>query len=134
MDDKTNANSTKRLICSEEASSSLLGTAFFRNNVCFIKIRSKLSNLLLLCNFLFQNVNQSNVLYKVHIFWEGHKILRNFHLTFDSYDIGQKWGGDFAKFCGLLRIYELYFRRDLAPLSMLRLVLHNNRSSGCFFH
>ena len=31
---------------------------------------------------------------KVHIFWEGHKILRNLHQLF-------------AKFCGLLRIYEL---------------------------
>ena len=24
--------------------------------------------------------------------------------------IGQKWGGDFEKFCGLLRIYEFYHR------------------------
>ena len=27
---------------------------------------------------------------KVHIFWEGHKILRNLHLTFDLHYIGQK--------------------------------------------
>ena len=27
---------------------------------------------------------------KVHIFWEGHKILRNLHLTFDWHYIGQK--------------------------------------------
>ena len=27
---------------------------------------------------------------KVHIFWEGHKILRNLHLTFDWNFIGQK--------------------------------------------
>ena len=45
--------------------------------------------------------------YKVHIFCEGHKILRNFHLTFDRHCIGQKYGEDFVKFCGLLRIYEL---------------------------
>ena len=44
--------------------------------------------------------------FKVHIFWEGHKILRNFHQLFD-WQIGQIIGGDFAKFCGLLRIYEL---------------------------
>ena len=46
---------------------------------------------------------------KVHIFWEGHKILRNLHcrFEFDRYYIGQIYGGDFAKFCGLLRIYEL---------------------------
>ena len=45
---------------------------------------------------------------KVHIFWEGHKILQNIHLTFDCMYCGQKQGEDFAKFCGLLRIYELY--------------------------
>ena len=45
---------------------------------------------------------------KVHIFWEGHKILRNLHLTFDCMYCGQKLGEDFAKFCGLLRKYELY--------------------------
>ena len=45
--------------------------------------------------------------FKVHIFWEGHKILRNLHRLFDRQYIGQIIGGDFAKFCGLLRIYEL---------------------------
>ena len=49
-----------------------------------------------------------SVLGKVHIFWEGHKILRNLHLTFDWHHIGQKWGEDFAKYFGLLRIYKLY--------------------------
>ena len=34
--------------------------------------------------------------------------MRNLHLTFDWHYIGQKYGGDFTKFCGLLRIYELY--------------------------
>ena len=37
-----------------------------------------------------------------------HKILRNLHRRFDLHYIGQIYGGDFAKFCGLLRIYELY--------------------------
>ena len=46
--------------------------------------------------------------FKVHIFWEGHKILRNHHLTFDYSTYSQKFGEDFAKFCGLLRIYKLY--------------------------
>ena len=45
---------------------------------------------------------------KVHIFWEGHKILRNLHRRFDRYYMGQIYGGYFSKFCGLLRIYELY--------------------------
>ena len=44
---------------------------------------------------------------KVYIFWEGHKILRNLHLNFVLCSASQKWGEDFAKFCGLLRIYEL---------------------------
>ena len=45
---------------------------------------------------------------KVHIFSEGHKILRNFHLTFEwHYILRTKKGEDFEKFCGLLRIYEL---------------------------
>ena len=46
--------------------------------------------------------------FKVHIFWEGLKISRNLHLTFDSSTHSQKKGEDFAKFCGLLRRYELY--------------------------
>ena len=45
---------------------------------------------------------------KVHIFWEGHKILRNLHLTFVLCSASPKLGRDFANFCGLLRIYELY--------------------------
>ena len=45
---------------------------------------------------------------KVHIFWEGHKILRNLHQLFVQCTDSQIIGGDFAKFCGLLRIYELY--------------------------
>ena len=45
---------------------------------------------------------------KVHIFWEVHKFLRNLHLRFVLCSKGQICSGDFAKFCGLLRIYELY--------------------------
>ena len=45
--------------------------------------------------------------YLIHIFWEGHKILRNLHLTFVCMYCRQRKGGGFAKFCGLLRIYEL---------------------------
>ena len=56
--------------------------------------------------------------FKVHIFWEGHKILQNLHLTFDCMYCSQKLGEDFAKFCGLLRIYELCYCA-LAPLCIL---------------
>jgi hypothetical protein len=47
------------------------------------------------------------LIFKVHIFREGHKILRNLPLTFDCMYCSQKLE-DFAKFCGLLRIFELY--------------------------
>ena len=36
--------------------------------------------------------------------------MRNLHQLFDWQYIGQINGGDFAKLCGLLRIYELYHR------------------------
>ena len=45
---------------------------------------------------------------KVHIFWGGHKILQNFHLTFVLCSASQSYAGDFAKFYGFLRIYEIY--------------------------
>ena len=54
-----------------------------------------------------ENLCWKRRLVKVHIFWEGHKILRNLHQLFDCQYIGQIIGGDFAKFCGLLRIYQL---------------------------
>ena len=46
--------------------------------------------------------------FKVHKFWEGHKILWNLHHTFYWHYIGQIYGGNFSKFCGLLRIYDLH--------------------------
>ena len=39
-------------------------------------------------------------------------MLRNLHLTFDYSTYSQKLGRDFAKFCDLLRIYELYRNRE----------------------
>ena len=47
-------------------------------------------------------------IHKVHIFWEGHKILRNVHCNFVQYSNGQIYSGDFSKFFGFLRIHELY--------------------------
>ena len=46
--------------------------------------------------------------FKVHTFWEGHKMLENIHRRFVLCSASQIYVGDFAKFCGLLRIYELY--------------------------
>ena len=36
--------------------------------------------------------------------------MRNLHRRFVLCSNGQIYGGDFAKFCGLLRIYELYIK------------------------
>ena len=52
---------------------------------------------------------------KVHIFWEGQKILRNLHQLFVLCTASQIIGGEFAKFCRLLRIYELY--QNFSPLA-----------------
>ena len=38
--------------------------------------------------------------------------MQNLNKSFDLQYIGQIIGGDFAKFCGLLRIYELYYLED----------------------
>ena len=58
--------------------------------------------------FLKKILTQTRQTFKVHIFWEGHTILQNFHYRFDRYYIGQIYGRDFAQICDLLRIYELY--------------------------
>ena len=71
----------------------LAGTYMFIVHVCSADYRKALLSI----RFVF----------KVHIFWEGHKILRNLLLTFDYSTYSLKLGEDFAKFCGLIRIYEL---------------------------
>ena len=57
---------------------------------------------------LFQ-VRFLKFLFKVHEFWKGHKICEIFFLLLTT--ISQKWGEDFAKFCGLLKkcIWTLTF-------------------------
>ena len=59
------------------------------------------------------------LLLKFHTFWEGHKILRNLHCRFVLCSASQIYSGDFAKFCGLLKICELYLPRLLVPLPFL---------------
>ena len=103
---------------------SVLNNGFTKQILCNqLLIRSNEMELLLIIStqsacqvILFFKLSQSNlcklqtmklVANKVYIFWEGHKILQNLHLTFDWHYLGQKLGEDFAKLCGLLRIYEL---------------------------
>ena len=61
-----------------------------------------------LLHFTMQGITNFVSKIKVHIFWEGHKILRDLHQSFVVSIASQIICGDFAKFCGLLRIYELY--------------------------
>ena len=60
----------------------------------------------ILC-FIFRWLQSGYCIIKVHIFWEGYKILQNLHRRFVLWSNGQIYGGDFAKIFGLLRIYEL---------------------------
>ena len=46
---------------------------------------------------------------KVHIFWEGHKFLRNLHLRIALYSNGQIYGCDFTKCFGLLMNVQMPF-------------------------
>ena len=70
---------------------------------CVCHCRRAMFRVLGMYNF-DENINHNGVKMilqdsKVHIFWEGHKILRNIHRRFDlNYYIGQIYGGDFAKF------------------------------------
>ena len=62
-----------------------------------------------------------NMFIKVHIFWEGHNILRNLHSRFVLCSDSRIYGGDFAKFCGLLRIYEPNISDFLRNHSLLKM-------------
>ena len=59
-------------------------------------------------NIMEHPTKRRELLYcKVHIFLEGHLFLQNLHRRFVLCSNGQMYGGDFAKFRGLLRIYDL---------------------------
>ena len=60
------------------------------------------------CHFDYFLSFGKSIFLKVHIFWEGHKILRNLHQFCVLCTASQTIGRYFAKFCGPLRIYELY--------------------------
>ena len=71
----------------------------------------------ILCRYLWiLSIYLFNIsfIFKVHIFWEGHKIFRNLHQLFDCQYIGHVIG-DFEKFCSLLRIYELLKKLTKGP-------------------
>ena len=82
--------------------SSLKNRNEFQISTNFFTFQSEsFADLLVLVFFFCKNYQ----LFKAHIFWEGQKILWNLHLTFVLGSTSQKSGEDFAKFCGLLRIY-----------------------------
>ena len=60
---------------------------------------------------------------KVHIFWEGHKIFRNLHFTFDYSTYSQKYGEDFAKILWLSQ--NIWILPNKIPLTF-RLVLYED--------
>ena len=74
---------------------------------------------------------------KVHIFWEGHNVLQNLHRRFVLCSDSQIYGGDFAKFCGLLRIYELYEPCKIPEIytDISRLLIHLMiiKKGGCTY-
>ena len=53
--------------------------------------------------WLFQHCELVKFIYSEHA-----KNLQNLHCRFDWHYVGQIYGGDIVRFCGLLRIYELY--------------------------
>ena len=70
------------------------------SNLCFCRTIYKTAT-----TFLGQENSKSNVLLslqnlKVHIYWEGHKILQNLHRRFLLCSNGQIYSGDFTKFFG----------------------------------
>ena len=52
--------------------------------------------------------------------------MRNLPLTFDHSTYSQKLGEDFAKFCGLLRIYELRYALDQGFFPKIGVILKNS--------
>ena len=63
------------------------------------------------CSWICQQINiLCSLQIKVYIFWEDLKILQNLHQLFEVQYSEQIIVGDFAKFRGLFRIYELYRR------------------------
>ena len=78
--------------------------------------------------FIVQSSFMNHITSEAHLFWEGHKILRNLHQLFDWQYIWQIIGGDFAKFCGLLRIYEL-----LQNVLKLRYLYWPDRNQNHYF-
>ena len=72
---------------------------FLALNVEFLKVlKSRISK------FFSQSREQFFIKF-IYLFWEGHKIMRNRHQLFVLCTASQIIGGDFANFCGLLRIY-----------------------------
>ena len=56
--------------------------------------------------------------------------MRNLHLTFECMQCSQKYE-DFAKFCGPLRIYELYKKDLVAKETVVVCILHIGISDIC---
>ena len=71
-------------------------------------------------------IMRCSTILKVHTFWEGHKILRNLHLPFDLCSASQIIGGDFGKFCGLLRIQNIWTLK----IVLHRIIMHKSQTKN----
>ena len=69
---------------------------------------------------------------KVHIFWDGHKFLQNLHRRFVLCSNGQIYSGDFAKLCGLLRIYGIYLKKTFEDFK-IKLLLATTQSDNSLY-
>ena len=80
-----------------------------------------------------------------YIFWEGYIFLQNLPGRFVLCSNGQIYSGDSAKFCDLLRIYELYhicktfeapnyrsYTLNIAHLKVFLVLIHKLFWSDCF--
>ena len=99
----------------------LRNTKTFRKQSLLNAFLSRYVILKILVNVIYEII-MFLLVFKVHIFWEGHKILRNLHQSFFRCTASQIIGGDFANFCGLLRIYELYFEKYSISLHSLKML------------
>ena len=82
---------------------------------------------------IFGNVNHLKVfdgniikVLKSRFYEKDFEILQNHHLRFVLCSNGQIFGGDFIKFCGLLRIFELYKKEERESIQKGRCKPHDD--------
>ena len=85
----------------------ICGTILWRLNNKSAKVRQQAADLISRIAVVMKTC-QVIITIKVHIFWESHNFAISLPFFCPICSTSQKSGGDLAKFCDLLRIYELY--------------------------